>query len=75
MLHFDQDHVNCSGCLHLKVAVYDMGGQGVWNHRVGYSLCSATHPPFLQSVPSIKGWYQQEHNVFLLYEPIFSEIS
>lgn len=28
ILRFDQDHVNCSGCLHLKAAVYDRGGQG-----------------------------------------------
>lgn len=75
MLHFDQDHVNCSGCLHLKFAVYDMGGQRVWNQGEGYFLCSATHPPFLQSFPSIKGFNQQAHIVFLLYEPIFSEIS
>lgn len=55
MLFFDQDHVNCSGCLHLKVAIYDMGGQGVWSQGEGSFLCSATRPPFLQSVPFCKG--------------------
>lgn len=55
MLFFDQDHVNCSGCLHLKVAIYDMGAQGVWNQGEGSFLCSTTCPPFLQSVPLCKG--------------------
>lgn len=55
MLRFDQDPVNCSGCLHLRAAVYEMGGQGVWKQGEGYFLCSATCPPFLQSVPFHKG--------------------
>lgn len=75
VLHFDQDHVNCSGCLHLKLAEYDMGGQGAWNQGAGYFPWSATCPPFLQSVLSIKGFNQQAHIVLILYEPSFSEIS
>lgn len=69
MLHFDQDHVNPAGCLPLRAAVH--GGEG---RERGSGKRKPSCAASCNLFPSIKGFNQRAHIVFLLYETIFSEI-